>query len=832
MKRGICVLLAAIFAGAAGMLAGATAMAQSLPETVEAIQKARVATRILYITAHPDDESSGLLAYLSHGLHADVALLTVTRGQGGQNAIGPEQDGELGVVRTEELLKAGKYYGVRQFFTRAVDTGFSKSPEQTMKIWGDLPLEDMVRVIRTYRPEVVINGWGGVHSGHGQHQATGMIVPKAVEAAADANQFKEQIAEGLPAWKVTLELRPARGGGAADAVEIPVNEVSPLLGRSYTDVGVQGHAQHVSQGTPGFYGGGYFRRPTYLITEKDDEAGGKFDAKLLAEPISWLASVYPRLSAGALGKAESALGDAERSALNLNRGEAAAALARAGEAIQDLRRQASSGASAQAIWELEQVRERIDLALTDDVALPVQANADRHEIVAGEDFSATVDFLGAPAAPVKWTLGPSDLQLPQGWKASEASGRARGGATQFDISVPADAEPPSKPGDALLPFPPALVTLELPVQVDGYTFTLEKPFESVVATTTGPLTYPLQLVPAVTLTVEPREVMVPETRASQPVTLLARVRYHGTRAAKVSVGVDAPRGWTAEAVRPLDFSGAGDQLIRFSVTPPADTGPGAYPLHPFGRIGDATFRTSLEPIPTYPTRNWSEPDDAMVHVLKLVVPAGLHIGYVAAENDPLPDVLRQLGIRVDMLGEVPLAFDNLSRYDAIVVGIRAYELRPDLDRMNWRLLDYARNGGTLVVQYQRDTNWGRFLPFPGKLEPATRVTNANSPVHFLAPRNPLLNTPNKITMTDFEGWVQERGIYFWGSIGPQYQPVLGLTDPGEEETNGSLLYARDGKGVYIYTGLSFFRELPAGVPGAYRLFVNLLSQTPHRAGAD
>src|SRR6185437_3700693 len=301
-----------------------------------------------------------------------------------------------------------------------------------------------------------------------------------------------------------------------------------------------------------------------------------------------------------------------------------------------------------------------------------------------------------------------------------------------------------------------------------------------------------------------------------------------TQAARVAVGVDAPAGWNARAVPALNFSSAGDQLIRFTVTPPAHTEAGAYPLHPYAKIGDRTFRTSLEPIPTYPTRNWSEPDDATVHVLKLIVPAGLRIGYVAAGNDPLPDVLRELGIRVDMLGEVPLAFDDLSHYDAIVVGIRAYELRPDLGRMNWRLLDYARNGGTLVVQYQRDTNWGRFLPFPGRLAPATRVTNANSPVHFLAPQNPLLNTPNKITMADFEGWVQERGIYFWGSVGPQYQPVLGLTDPGEEETNGSLLYARDGKGVYIYTGLSFFRELPAGVPGAYRLFVNLLSQTAHR----
>ena len=221
------------------------------------------------------------------------------------------------------------------------------------------------------------------------------------------------------------------------------------------------------------------------------------------------------------------------------------------------------------------------------------------------------------------------------------------------------------------------------------------------------------------------------------------------------------------------------------------------------------------------------------------MPAGLHIGYVAADNDPLPEVLRQLGIRVDLLDEVALAFGDLSRYDAITVGIRAYELRPDVMRSNRRLLDYVSRGGTLLVQYQRDFAWNKLLPgpFPAKMPDQTsRVTNANSPVEFLAPQNPLLNSPNKITQADFKGWVQERGLYFWGTFDSKYQPVLGLKDPGEPEAKGALVYAHDAKGIYIYTGLSFFRQLPAGVPGAYRLFVNLLSQTrraaPPATGAD
>src|ERR1700734_574241 len=208
-----------------------SAVAQSLPETVEAINKSRVTPRILFVTAHPDDEWSSLLAYLSHGLNADVALLTITRGQGGQNAIGPEQDGELGVVRTEELLAAGQHYGVHQYFTRALDTGYLKSPDQAMKVWGNLALEDMVRVIRTYRPDVVINGWGGVHSGHGHHQASGILTPQAVEMAAAPTKFPDQIKEGLPAWKTRLVVRLLRND-TSQGVALPVYKVSPLWGES------------------------------------------------------------------------------------------------------------------------------------------------------------------------------------------------------------------------------------------------------------------------------------------------------------------------------------------------------------------------------------------------------------------------------------------------------------------------------------------------------------------------------------------------------------------------------------------------------------------------
>jgi LmbE family N-acetylglucosaminyl deacetylase len=841
-RRGIFNLAAMISAGLSLACAAAPPVgAQSLPETVEAIHKARVSTRILFITAHPDDEWSSLLAYLSHGLNADVALLTITRGQGGQNAIGPEQDGELGVVRTEELLAAGEHYGVHQYFTRALDTGYLKSPDQALKVWGNLALEDMVRVIRTYRPDVVINGWGGVHSGHGHHQESGILTPQAVAAAADPKMFPEQIAEGLTPWKVTLEARVARNGTAANAVALPADEVSPLWGKTYVEMGMEGHAQHRSQGTPAFFGNAFFRRPVFLVAENEKGEAAKFEAQLLAEPLASLAARFPELQATmapALNAVDQELASAAKFALELDRAAAAKSLAEAAREIVRLREQLAKQAGDGAVWEIDGVLKRINLALADDVAIPLDAQASRHELVAGENFSVDVSIAGTPAVPVKWTLNASSIVVPNGWSVTPDGGKGTSDTAKFVVAIPAGAKRSLTPADAILPFPPPLVRLAMQVEVAGYQFALERPVNSMEATTTGIQTYPLELVPAVTLTVEPKQVMAPEKQTAMPVKLFARVRYHGTAATKVTVGLEAPKGWTVQVPNvagPLEFTKGGDQLIQFVVTAPAQTAAGAYTLHPYARMGAETFRTSVEPIPTLPTRNWSELADATVHLLNLIVPAGLHIGYIAADNDTLPEILRQIGIRVDMLDEVALAFGDLNKYDAITVGIRAYELRPDLLRTNARLLDYVKRGGTLLVQYQRDFAWNQESPAPFKATmpgETSRVTDANSPVRFLAPDDPLLSSPNKITLEDFQGWVQERGLYFWGSFDAKYTPVLGLTDPGEAETEGSLVYARDGKGLYIYTGLSFFRELPAGVPGAYRLFVNLLSQTRHAAGQD
>jgi hypothetical protein len=281
----------------------------------------------------------------------------------------------------------------------------------------------------------------------------------------------------------------------------------------------------------------------------------------------------------------------------------------------------------------------------------------------------------------------------------------------------------------------------------------------------------------------------------------------------------------------VEFSGAGDRLIHITVTAPSKIAPGNYSLKAFARRGQETFSTSLEPLPSLPTYLWSAPATVPIHVFSIAMPEHLRVGYISAENDAIPDSLRRLGVDIEMLDANALAFGDLSRFDSIVVGMRAYELRSDVVASNPRLLDYAASGGTLVVLDQRPAIWDALkpAPFPATMGPGPRVTDENAPVNFTDPACPLLNFPNKITAPDFDGWVQERGLYFLEKWDAKYHTVLSMHDPGEKDLMGSLVWTSTGKGVYIYTGLSFSRQLPEGNAGAFRLFVNLLSQSQYKA---
>jgi LmbE family N-acetylglucosaminyl deacetylase len=836
-----------------------------LPETVEAIENARVTTRILYVTAHPDDESAAVLTYLARGLHADVALLSLTRGEGGQNDLGPEQAPQLGLIRSQELLAATRGYGVKLFFTRAKDFGYSKTPEETEKIWGAQVLQDMVEIIRVFRPTVVINGWGGVHSGHGHHQASGLLTPKAVQLAADAS-FKihgSSAHEDLAPWgdRRPILLLDIDRGEKPQGYPLPLDDVSPLYGKSWREIGLDAFASHRSQGITGFLNSPFLRRPVTLKRED----GGDFDPASLNEPLGPLDEDFEVGNKGVdplMRAVDASLVAARDAALRLDWKSSGDDLIAAGKKLDQIPLPALSvqiPAPVQSLLlSIRRKREKINSALALVLGLRLDAIADRSDLVAGETLTVRVEphhrdgFAGE--------FRKINLTLPQDWEITKEEPEPNG-ATRFTISIPGATElflrslriqgsVPERPSSYLLPEPPPLISATQDIMLNGYFFTAASPVTSIHATSTRADRIPPRLVPAYTIFVEPKQVIdvLAKTGPRKPFDVLLRVHSHATQPAKISVGLDAPRFWTVTAPAVLKFTGIGDQYVRFKVTPPPKVAAGNYKISARAydnadRVPgakDQKFTLSLEPLPTMPTLLWSEPAQCMVRAFPINVPASLRVGYITAESEPVPDNLRMLGIQVDLLDAQALAFRDLSKFDAIVVGVRAYELRSDLPGANQRLLDYASNGGTLLVQYQRDFAWDKstFAPYPALISPPApptkegtssaprplpRVTDENSPVKFLKPNDPLLNRPNKITQSDFKGWVQERGLYFWTQFDPKYTALLAMNDPGEAEQNGALVYAHYGKGVYIYTGIAFFRQLPEGVPGAYRLIVNLLS---------
>src|SRR6266853_4825721 len=830
-----------------------------LPETVEAIERARVTTRILYVTAHPDDESGAVLTYLARGLHADVALLSLTRGEGGQNDLGPEQAPQLGLIRAQELLAATRGYGVRLYFTRAKDFGYSKTPEETERVWGDQVLEDMVRVIRGFRPNIVINGWGGVHGGHGHHQAAGLLTPKAVQLAADSS-FKLRGSpsedEDSAPWgdRKPVVLLDLDRSDAPKGYLLPLDEISPLYGKSWREIGLDGFANHRTQGITGFLGSPFLRRAIALRRED----GGEFDPALLAQRLGSLDEDYETASMGVdplIRTVDAALVAARDAALRLDWKAAASSLVAAGRKLSEVPVPSISyqvpAPVVSLARSLKRKRAKIDAALALVTGLRSEAVSDRGEIVSGETFTVRVDT--HHRAEIAGDFKKPVLSLPSDWTVAKEEPES-GGAVRFTVTAGPSPQRTPASTNTMLPEPAPLVSASQQAVIEGYSFTVTSPALQLRASSTRADRMALRVVPAYTLAVEPKQAIEITGRPSKPFDVLLRVHSYATQAGEVRAGLAVPRGWKTGAAVPLKFEGAGDGYARLTVTPPVKLSKGTFKISAYvERPADRTrgvkterFTTSLEPLPTLPTQLSSEPAQCAVHAFDLIVPANLRVGYVTAESEPVPEALERLGILVEMLDAVALAFRDLSQLHAIVVGVRAYELRPELSGANQRLLDYVSNGGTLVAQYQREFAWDKFhyAPYPALISPPPppakegsgqvnrplpRITAENSSVKFLKPDDPLLTHPNKITQDDFRGWVQERGLYFWTQFDAKYTPLLAMNDPGEPELNGGLVYTHYGKGTYVYAGLAFFRQFPEGVPGAYRLFVNLLSASESRS---
>jgi len=802
-----------------------------LPETIEAIDAARITTRILYVTAHPDDESAATLTYLARGLHADVALLSITRGEGGQNAVGPEQAPQLGLIRTQELLAATRGYGVKLYFTRAKDFGFSKTAEETEKIWGQPVMEDMVSVIREFRPNIVINNWGGVHGGHGHHQVSGIWTPEAVKHAADPKYLAES---NFPVWDNNglgvQVLDMVRGStDNPNAYTLPLDDVSPLYGKTWREIGLDAFVNHRTQGIAGFLNSPFLRRPIGLIPED----GSKLDPASLARPLVQafgqnFCSENQKFC-DRLKKVDADLVSARETALRLDWPGASDKLEQARVGFLRLSPPCDTGnypwpVDKATLSQLGQSYGQLENALFLALGFNATAEAERSDVVLGETVKVTVRVRCRPGVkcPVK---GVSYFDASR--KTENLEGNFADGVT-FDYPVSKDPEREKFP-DELKPMPrPAgsVYVTTSAIENGACLQTRAVPIERTEATSTNIERVPLRIVPAYTLAVEPRQSVEILNQSSKPFDVYLRIHSYSTKSAKVSVGLDTPDGFTGSAPVEVPFDGIADQYAKLTVTPPAQVAPGNYAITAYAKRGDEKFSTSLEPLPTVPTILWSQPAQTVVHAFGISVPADLRVGYVSAEGEMIPDALRRVGISVEMLDANALHFGDLSKYSAIVVGVRAYELRPELESANKRLLEYISNGGTLVVQYNRDFIWNKVLPapYPATIgNPTPRTTDENAEVKFLKPDDRLLNWPNKITSADFENWVQERGLYYWSEFDSKYTPLLAMHDPGEKDLDGSLVYTPYGKGVYIYTGLAFFRQLPEGVPGAYRLFVNLLS---------
>ncbi len=789
---------------------------------LERIEKLRNTGRVLMIAAHPDDENTALLAYCARGRKLQTAYLSLTRGEGGQNLIGSEQGLMLGVIRTEELLSARRLDGAQQYFTRAIDFGFSKTAEETMRIWGkEEVLGDIVWVIRKFRPDVVILRFSGTpRDGHGHHQASAMLGKDAVQAAADPARFPEQL-KYVKTWRVKRTMwngfsfnraQEQEMAKTPQGIPLELGAYDPLLGMSYGELASLSRSQHRSQG----FGSGPRRgsQVNWLFTVDGDPAKTDF---LDGVDTTWVRFEGGAAVASALDEALAAFDPKapERTLPGLLKARRGLTGLSAAEAKQRIGEMDEAIAAAAAIY--------FDAATatgqtTQSGMVEIQVTAIARASVKAELAGISVGTKQVPGG----ALPPN-----QAW------------TSRIPVQAPPETTQPywlrTPPGKGLFSVaghgllgeaanPPAIEARGRFV-VEGVEIELVRPVEHVwVDRSKGELRAPLEVLPAVAVELISGALVFPSSKPKEiPVEL--------TGSGQGTVKLELPSGWAA-APESASFKipATGSAVARFNVTPPAGASTGV--LRAVASTGgdksvSGLVRLAYEHITP---RTVLVPAEAKV-IRQDIRVLSERIGYVMGAGDEVPPALEQLGCEVTLLDQNALEKGDLSRFDAIVTGVRAFNVREDLRRAAGRLWEYARQGGTVVVQYnvmdgQFWSNEAGTLnslgPYPVQLG-RDRVTVEEAPVKALLPGHALLNVPNKIIDDDWAGWIQERGLYFASKWDERYETPIEMGDPGETPSRGSLLTARVGKGAYVMTGLSFFRQLPAGVPGAYKLFANLIS---------
>jgi hypothetical protein len=770
------------------------------------------------------------------------------------------------LVRTGELLAARSLDGGRQFFTRAFDFGYSKNAEETFRFWPrEELLEDLTWVVRTFRPQVIVSVFSGTpRDGHGHHQVAGVLAHEVFEVAGDPSRFPEQLRDGAQPWaplKLYRLTRPNLGEGTTG---IETGALDPLLGRSQFQVAMDSRSQHRSQDMGVAQPMGP-RRSSLALVESRVEAGGSDE--IFSGVDTALVVLGERLPERGRGGVAEGLGDyraavaAAGEALGVaSPWESVPHLSRALEALRStlgaLGRGGPGGAGSTATVELQRIlQERLPLvqeALLRAAGVVVEVRLQDDLLVPGETVGGVVELWnGGPYAVEDAT---ARLELPSGWRASGEMEEIRAVSPgtlarwSFQLQVPGnagasqayymtearDGELYRWPGERSLwgsPANPDLLHGKVSLRI-GETGAVEvwKPARFTgVDKASGEFVKPVQVVPALSVSVDPT-VMAWPSGAQGSREFHVTVQSQSDQPLDGLVSLQLPSGWDANPKGyPVSFSEAGiETTFTFVVTRFPGSPDGEY-LVTARVLGDdgSVFQSGVSLV-DYPHIRRSvlfPPAQSRVSVFPASLPEGIRVGYVMGSGDGGPEAIRQMGARVDLLGPETLRAGSFGEFDVIVLGIRAYETRPELGAANDRLLDFVRAGGTLLVQYNKyEFPRGGFAPFQVEMNrPHDRVSDETAPVRILDPSHPVFQSPNPIGSGDFDGWVQERGLYFLRDWGPEFTPLLEMADPGEGSKQGGLLVAPLGEGVYAYTGLAFFRQFPEGVPGAYRLFANLLS---------
>lgn len=821
---------------------------------MQLLKRLNTTASVLMIGAHPDDEDTALLAYLARGESARTAYLSLTRGDGGQNIIGPELGEALGVIRTEELLQARRLDGAEQYFTRAYDYGFSKTLDEAKSKWDEkVILCDTVRVIRNFRPLVVISQFSGTTAdGHGQHQFAGYISPLAVKAAADATQCTDAGA----AWQVKKFYFRHRGTGEP-TLRINTGKYDPLLGRSYFEIAMEARSQHKSQeqGVLELKGDQFSQLSLVGSSIKETSIFEGIDTSLTGILKNWPTdNPFATEIDLTLFKVQRLAEQASREVDIKSPTKIVPILidgySEFGKILGSPDAKPGNDGTAIIYFQSRLFLKTIEKA----IGFRIDALADVENVVPGESVNVTTRVFFPETEKV--LVKRIEIQTPEGWRAAPIEGpkdvntsqvvrREIGNETaRFKIDVPANAklEQPYwllDPRDGEMyrwpigpaqtrPFNYRPLSVKVFVEVTGKSFEFSQPVEFRYADDVrGEIRRDVDVVPKVTVEMDQPLIIVPYSDKSQTKQVVITVINHSRQAVagSVSLNFNSPAEWkNTTSSKTFELKRMGEKTaITFDVTIPAKTKPGDYQIYGQAIVGEALANMTMKTVAYshIQTHRFYRRTFAHAKVVDLKT-SPLKVGYITGSGDRVAEAIRQMGFDVEIISERDLASGSLSKYGAIVVGIRAYQVRPDVVANNQRLLDYTKNGGTLIVQYQLPGySQANLMPFPAQQGP--RVADENAKVTILDPKHPTFNVPNKITDADFEGWVQERNLYNFSTMDAAYTPLLESHDTGEAENKGGLVIAKVGKGNYIYCSYSMFRQLPAGVPGAYRLFANLLS---------